>query len=637
MNRRRNNGAQRRARLLSVLRLLAVVALLEYAYLGVNYVLKRSADEVAAIKNRQESDYYLIVDQPLKMTVVNDAGELAMEISGKDVRLTTDQRTAIFTGAHAVYYEDGQTSLVMDAGKIEYDTLTEDFLLTEGLKIETRDGMFVEAPQVEWRQAKNVSSSRAAKVPSFRFAKGVKVWNQDGNLMQSDYMQADRELLYMEFVGHVTGQIATLQDTGFIRERKLTDVEQLKLEDFEKLEFASEQLIYDKRNQVVLATSRYYDRAFKIIDLEGNEVKVENYQSTPEQVAFSKEEIRVLANHLEAHVAQKWADCIGSITMVIPPSQPDPNEDKALQVVKQHETRVSADEVEYFWGRDYVMTHGRTRVEQEDRLAVADQIIYWGDKRMVLLDGNLTVVQGSGGWLFEADLVRADDHDMRRSLETYTELYAARAVIYLSNNDFIASGSVRVRQDERETAADTIVYQDTIKRITARGNVKFRDANGQTFLCKALVFNDQTKYLEVDGGATASILLPAKYANDINRALAEAREQPVPPLVSDPEVPAPSQRDPNAGSSLRLGTKPPLPSVSPVPIPPATGGKQLEPLGIPDGGNVGPLPPGGAGDVAGAQELILNLGGAETAPEEPETAPPIDDSTDADQAAGGSE
>jgi len=580
MERRRRLRARQRELLLSWLRPILVVLLLAGCYFGVRYVLWRSDKEVAAIKNRQESEYYLIVDQPLTMTVVNDSGQLAMEISGKKVYLTTDQRTAIFEEAHAVYYENNQPSLTMDAGRIQYDTQTEDFLLTDGLKIQTKDGMFVESPEVTWRAAKNAGSSRGTKVPAFAFAKGVKVWNQDGNLMQSDYMQADRELMYMEFVGHVNGFVAALQDTSFIRERKITDVEQLKLQDFEKLNFESEQLIYDKANQVVLATSRYYDRSFKVLDLDGNEVKVETYEKEQKQVHFSKAEIDVLANHLEAHIAQKWADCIGNITMVIPPAQPKANDDKALQVVKKYSTSIAAAEVEYFWGHDYVLTHGRTRVEQQDRLALADQITYWGEQRQVLLDGNITVVQGSGQWLFDADLVRASDHDMRRALETYSELYGDRAVIYLNNNDFIASGNVLVRQDEREIAADTIVYQDTIKRITARSNVKFHDVDGQTFLCGALVFNDESKFLQVESGALASIRLPAKYANDINRALAQAREEPVPAEITDPAVPASVTRNPNSGSTIRSGVTPSAPANVPS-VPPATGGKALPPLTVP--------------------------------------------------------
>ena len=183
MERRKRRRARWREFTLALLRFLAAVALIAGCYFGVRYVFKRSALEVAQIKDRPASDYYLIVDQPMKMTVVNDAGELAMEITGQDVRLTTDQRTAIFTGAHAVYYEGGQPSLTMDAGKIEYDTLSEDFLLTEGLTIKTKDGMQVVSSEVEWRRAKNQSANARSKPPSFRFAKGVKVTSSDGNTL----------------------------------------------------------------------------------------------------------------------------------------------------------------------------------------------------------------------------------------------------------------------------------------------------------------------------------------------------------------------------------------------------------------------------------------------------------------------
>ncbi len=251
---------------------------------------------------------------------------------------------------------------------------------------------------------------------------------------------------------------------------------------------------------------------------------LQTYQKEWQQVTFSKEGITIAANHLEAHISEKWATCIGNIGMLVPPAEEKASDDKALRVVKRYETRIQTEKLEYFWGRDYILTHTTTRVEQEDRLAIADKIVYWGEKKEVLLDGNITIVQGSGQWMVDEGLIEVENHDMRRAVTTYTEVYADRSVIYLNNNDFIASGNVRVRQDERETAADTIVYQDTIKRITALGNVKFRDKDGQTLMCNNLVYHDQSKYLEIKNGMAASMRLPAKYANDINSALAQARE-----------------------------------------------------------------------------------------------------------------
>jgi lipopolysaccharide export system protein LptA len=532
--------ARRRALALAWLQYLLWAGVLAGGYVGVTYVFNRSASEVAKVKNRKESEYYISSDQKLSMRVVNDNGELSMVISGDEAHLSQDQRKAIFKGAHAVYYEGGKPSITMQAGQITYDTQTEDFLLENGLSIDTSDGMKVTSDEVQWRQAKNASRSPGpgTKVPAFSFPKGVKVVSSDGNVLQASYMQADRNLQYMEFVGNVHGEVSALNDTGFITQRKLTDVDQLKLKDIQKLSFDAEQVIYDKQNQVMLATSRYYDKAFKVIDPDGHEVKVDTYQKQPEQVTFAKEKITIKCNHLEAHVAQKWVTCLGNIDMLVPPDQPKPGDDKALRVMKQYPTHIATDSAEYFWGRDYIVTHSPSRVESEDRLAQCDRLTYWGDKKMVLLDGDVTMVNGSGEWMVKDELIEVDNHDMRRAVTSYTELYGDRAVVYLNNNDFIASGSVRIRQDERETSADTIVYQNDIKRITATGNVKFRDKDGQTFLCGALVYHKNSDYMEVQGGAVADIRLPAKFANDINGAIANAREKPAPPKVTDPPVPA---------------------------------------------------------------------------------------------------
>jgi lipopolysaccharide export system protein LptA len=562
MERRSIQQERRRELALSALRLILLAAIVSACYFGVSYIFKRSESEVDKFKTRKDSEYSFHSDQT-GMRIVNDAGELAMEITSGEVVLSQDQRTATFKNADAKYYEGGQVSLTMHAGEITYDTQTEDFVLKDGLRIDTRDGMRVTAPEVLWRRAKEAEREgySGTKVPAFSFPQGVQVASREGNQLAASYMQADRELMYLEFVGNVRGDVAELSDTQFMTERGLTNVEQLKLSDIVKLGFQAEQVIYDKRSQVLLATSRFYERSFKIVDLDGREVKIETFQPQPQQVTFNKEKIIIRCNHIEAHVGRKWAEAVGNIDMVIPPDQPNPGDDKALKVVKRFNTHIKTEDVEYFWGRDYVATHSRSRVEQEDRLAMADRITYWGDKKQVLLDGNTTVVNGSGKWMFDEDLIEADNHDMRRALSSYTELYGDRAVIYLNNNDFIASGNVRVRQDERDVQANTLVYEDTIKRITAQGEVKFTDKDGQTFLCGGLVFHNKTDFLEVKGGSVADIRLPAKFANDINKAIADARERPAPAPITDPEVPADvPTRNPNQQFNLPPQMLPPLPS-----------------------------------------------------------------------------
>lgn len=610
MERRKYERARRRELLLGLLRFILLTALVVISYFTVRYVNLRSEGEIAAVRERAESDYYLIAEteegEKVRMTVVDDQGKLSMEISGDEVSLTSDQKTAVFSGADATYYEDDQPSIVMHADRIEYDMQTEDFLLTGSLKVESiRDGMTVAAKSLIWRRAKDPSrAGKGIKVPAFSFPDGVSIVTRDGNTMRADYMQADKELRYMEFVGHVTGELVEFEDTEFISEREITDIEELKLEDFEKLAFNAEQVIYDKRNQVVLATSRFYDRAFKIIDLDGQEVKVEDFHEAPQPVKFSREEITIEANHLEAHIEKQWVVCTGDINMLIPPAESEEGDDRSLKVVKRFETRIATGKLEYFWGRDHIITHMPTRVEQEDRLALADRIVYWGARKQVLLDGSITVVQGSGRWLVDEELIEVDDHDMERAVTSYAELFADRAVIYLDNNDFIASGSVLARQDERETAADTIVYQDEIKRLTAQGNVKFRDKDRQTLLCGGLVFHNDSDFMEVRGGASASIRLPAKYANDINRTLAEVREQEPPAEITDPPVPelVPA-RNPNAASQLARGLTPMQPAVERPAVasgdPAATG---LPALPLP--GQNGAA----SGEAGEVRELTIQLG-----------------------------
>ena len=567
------------------------------AYFLVQYVFERSEVEVSEVQDREESDYYMIVDDQVAMSVVDDKGQLSMKITGDSVRLTTDQKTAEFENADAEYYEDGKLSITMQAGLLTYDTETEDFELEE-LQIDTSDGMAVSAPYVEWRRVKDprtVTKPDATKVPSFRFPEGVTVENkQDGNKIRANYMQADKELRYMEFVGMVEGSVSELTDTEFITERDLTDVEALNLEDIKTLGFKAEQVIYDMNNQVIVASTRLYDRTFSIRDMDGRIVRVEDYQKDgggvpvpPTPLTFTKEEITITCQHLEAHMQKKWLACVGEIEMLVPPSEPKDDDDKALRVVKRYETRIASNEIEYFWGRDYILTHSRTRVEQEDRLALADRITYWGDEKMVLLDGEVTMVQGDGRWMVDEELISVDNHDMERAVTAYMELTMDRSVVYLNNNDFIASGGVHMAQDERETYAETIVYQNDIKRITAEGDVKFVDKDSQTLLCNSLVFHKDSDFLDIRGGMSATLRIPAKFANDINRAMADMREEERPAEITDPEVSEDTPtRNPNTGSLLAR-------AITPLDVPEAEEGAEdnLPALPLPGGQSVpSPLP-----------------------------------------------
>ena len=597
-------------------RQVVTLAALVASYFLIQHVFEMSAKEVAEVKEREDSPYYMIVDDKVSMSVVDDNGKLSMKITGDSVKLSTDQKTAEFENADAEYYEDGKLSISMKAQQLIYDTQTEDFDL-EGLSIDTVDGMHIDAPNVEWRRVKDPRTTKpnAAKVPSFRFPDGVYVENKkDGNSIKANYMQADKELRYMEFVGLVEGSVSELSDTEFITERDLTDVDDLNLDDIKTLGFKAEQVIYDMNNQVIIASTRLYDRTFRVRDLDGRDVRIEDYQQDgggiplpPTPLTFTKEEITITCHHLEAHIDKQWLACVGEIEMLVPPSEPKPDDDKALQVVKRSETRIASNEIEYFWGRDYILTHSRTRVEQEDRLALADRITYWGDEKMVLLDGEVTMVQGDGSWMVEEDLISVDNHDMERAVTSYLELTMDRSVVYLDNNDFIASGGVHMAQDERETFADTIVYQDDIKRITADGNVKFRDKDDQTLICNSLIFHKDSDFIDIQGGMAATLRIPAKFANDINKAIADTREEERPEEITDPEVSEDTPaRNPNAGSLLAQRVQP-----IDVPVPDSDDPDNLPALPVPDNGPTRTDRDAEAGDANVAESGDVDPAGAD--------------------------
>jgi hypothetical protein len=226
--------------------------------------------------------------------------------------------------------------------------------------------------------------------------------------------------------------------------------------------------------------------------------------------------------------------------------------------------------------------------------------------------------------MLEEELISVDDHDQRRSVTAYSELYADRAVIYLDNNDFIAAGNVEMRQDERETTADTIVYQDEIKRITAQGNVRFRDKDDQTLLCGGLVYFNDSDYMEITGGASATLKLPARYANDINQSIADMREEEAPEPVEDEPLPEePPTRNPNIGSSIAASLR-----SGPAPL---EGVESSALENVADNG-LTPLPlPGGEG---GTREIMLDFSDDEEAADVVEDAAAEVNAAEADPDAG---
>ncbi len=249
---------------------------------------------------------------------------------------------------------------------------------------------------------------------------------------------------------------------------------------------------------------------------------------------------------------------------------------------------------------------------------MADRITYWGDQKMVLLDGAVTMVQGDGRWMVDEKLISVDNHDMERAVTAYMELVMDRSVVYLDNNDFIASGGVRMAQDERETFADTIVYQDEIKLITADGNVKFIDKDSQQLLCNSLVFHKDSDFIEIKGGMSATLRIPAKFANDINRAIADTREEDRPSEISDPEVSEETPtRNPNTSSLLARSVQP-----LDVPSPEADDPDNLPALPVPDNQSARPRP-----DTAPAD-------GEVNAAESGSAAEPAEDRPDGDQHTG---
>lgn len=87
-------------------------------------------------------------------------------------------------------------------------------------------------------------------------------------------------------------------------------------------------------------------------------------------------------------------------------------------------TTMTGDELVYEWAKGYGAVKGHVLVVQEGKQAFADEAIYYRDRKMVYLEGNVRVERGDGDWLtaqrarmnLETNLVEADGGVTARTL-----------------------------------------------------------------------------------------------------------------------------------------------------------------------------------------------------------------------------
>jgi len=539
---------RRGVRLRIVLETLALVLFM----LLVLVVFRLSDREVQRILERQRAERYTLQLETPEMKGFNVEGEKVWDIQAETVTVDEAKDLVTFINTTANFYDEGEPSLTAKVGKLEYNRDSRNMEMSEGLEMRTADDVDVVTTRVIWYDY----------YQRFVFPEGAKLLTEDGNYVQTDYMQSDKNLDHIEAVGHVFLWVAKLEDQKLFERHDLVKQE-LKLEDFKRVTMTAEKLLYDRKKQIILATSRFHNRPFRVVGPDGKEVRISDYEPDPRQLFFKRKEVEVFANHIEVHVDSEWMKAIGNIKGTILPSEPKPNEDKALQVMRKERTWFTTEDVEYYWSDDYVRTFARTTIVQENRLAEADEAVYFGyyrqtgmpgTQRALFIEGGVRVWQKSGKWMFEENLLDAvKEEELKKILQEESDISCDRMVVFLNRNDFHAAGNVRAKQENRLVRADEVLYTDSEKKFVANGNAYFVDKENQEFYGQQILYYSDSEDIEVNGAGTVTVKIPPKYLEDIDQALkrikGEKKEKPQDETPAEREAESPADSS-NTGSAV---------------------------------------------------------------------------------------
>ncbi len=505
---------RRRARQRLIISLLGVVAFLVF----VRVVMVQSNREVKDILDKQAAERSTLELRKPKMKGFGTEGQKVWEIEAEHLTVDETSNLVTFLNTTAVFYDKGEESLRAKVGKLEYSRDTRNMELTSGIEMQTVDKIDVLTKRVIWLDY----------YQRFIFPDGAKLITEESNYIKSDYMQSDRKLDHLEAVGHVFVWVREMKDERLIRKHDLARGD-IKLEEFKDVTITAEKVLFDREKQVVVATSRLYNRPFRVMSPDGEEIKIEKYQKKVSPVFFKKKEIEVFTNHLEVHLDQKYASAKGNIRGIIYPSRGSANDDKALQVMRKERTWFKTDEADYYWGDDYVRTFAPTTVVQNERLAKANSITYFGKyeesgepgyQRAMFIEGGVQVWQRSGKWMFDNKLLEeVKEQELRKILQEEAGLKSDKMVAMLNRADFHAQGNVETIQNNRRVRADEILYADLDKKFIANGNAHFVDKEAQEFYGQQIIYFSNSEDIEINGSGTATIKIPEKYRKDIDRAL----------------------------------------------------------------------------------------------------------------------
>jgi len=488
----------------------------------VQLVFRLSDREIQRIiEEQKEARLALELEKP-RLRGFSPEGELVWNISAEGLSVDEEKHIVTFNSTTAEFFDKGELAMTIRVGTLVYDQNSRNMEMYGNIDLKTAEGITVETSKIRW-----LDSYR-----KFIFEEGAKIITKEGNVISANYIQSNRTLDQMEGVGNVRVFIKEFKEEELIRKHELTE-EKVQLEEFKNITITAEKAIYDRQREIVVGSSRLYEKPFRITTPDGKEVDVAKYQKKPTPVFFKKKELEVYANHVEAHIKDKWVTAVGNVRGKILPSKPGPREDPALKVMRKMTTYFQTEEVEYFWGEDYVRTLSPATVAQRGRFAKGGRLTYYGNyvepgkqekQKALFIEGGASLWQKSGEWMFKENLLEGiKEEELQKVMKAEVKLSAEKIVVFLNRNDLHAVGFVTAKQKDREARAHEIIYYDSDKRFVANGDAFYRDKDGQEFFGDQIIYYTEKEDIEVNGSSAATVKIPEKYRKDLDKAISRIK------------------------------------------------------------------------------------------------------------------
>ncbi len=166
------------------------------------------------------------------------------------------------------------------------------------------------------------------------------------------------------------------------------------------------------------------------------------------------------------------------------PVGPDiPKRERVINIFKNEPTEIYSNLLSYNWDTEEMHAQGEVKVVQKYMSATMDSLDYSPDHKTYLMNGNVFITLLDTNWIFENQIVEKDDEELARALtEKETTIEAETLETGEDSDVTVLKGSgdkqARLTQEDKELVADTITFNDKTKLLTAEGNAKFYQENG---------------------------------------------------------------------------------------------------------------------------------------------------------------